>query len=50
MSASPAALIASPRNHNAWAHSVISDGRLYLRYLATISRYDIRTAHSPRKS
>ena len=42
--------LAEARDRNAWAHPVISDGRLYLRYLDTISCYDIRTAHSPRKS
>jgi hypothetical protein len=42
--------LAETRDRNAWAHPVIVDGRLYLRYLDTISCYEIRTAHSPRKS
>ena len=42
--------LAEARDRNAWAHPVIFDGRLYLRYLDTISCYEIRTAHSPRKS
>jgi outer membrane protein assembly factor BamB len=42
--------LAEARDRNAWAHPVIFDGRLYLRYLDTISCYDIRADHSPRKS
>jgi hypothetical protein len=42
--------LAETRDRNAWAHPVIYDGRLYLRYLDTISCYDIRADHSPRKS
>ncbi len=42
--------LAEARDRNAWAHPVIYDGRLYLRYLDTISCYEIRADHSPRKS
>jgi hypothetical protein len=42
--------LAEARDRNAWAHPVIFDGRLYLRYLDMIACYDVRADHSPRKS
>lgn len=33
---------AEARDRNAWAHPVIHDGRLYLRYHDTVSCYDVR--------
>ncbi len=35
--------LGSPRDRDAWAHPVILDGRLYLRYHDTLYCYDIRT-------
>lgn len=35
---------AAARDHDAWAHPVIHQGRLYLRYHDTVSCYDIRGA------
>ena len=34
--------LAETRDRNAWAHPVIYDGRLYLRYNDTVSCYDVR--------
>lgn len=34
--------LAEARDRNAWAHPVIYDGRLYLRYNDTVSCYDVR--------
>ena len=34
--------MANPRDRDAWAHPVICDGRLYLRYHDAITCYDIR--------
>lgn len=34
--------LAETRDRNAWAHPVIFDGRLYLRYNDTVSCYDLR--------
>jgi outer membrane protein assembly factor BamB len=34
--------LAETRDRNAWAHPVIFDGRLYLRYNDTVSCYDVR--------
>jgi outer membrane protein assembly factor BamB len=36
--------MATPRDRDAWAHPVIHDGRLYLRYHDTLVCYDIRAA------
>jgi outer membrane protein assembly factor BamB len=36
--------MAAPRDRDAWAHPVIHDGRLYLRYHDTLMCYDIRAA------
>jgi outer membrane protein assembly factor BamB len=36
--------MATPRDRDAWAHPVIHDGRLYLRYHDTLMCYDIRAA------
>jgi hypothetical protein len=34
--------LAAARDRDAWAHPVIHDGRLYLRYHDTVSCYDVR--------
>jgi outer membrane protein assembly factor BamB len=34
--------LANPRDRDAWAHPVVHDGRLYLRYHDTLTCYDIR--------
>lgn len=36
--------LANARDRDAWAHPVILDGRLYLRYHDTLSCYDVRAA------
>jgi hypothetical protein len=39
--------LAMGRDRDAWAHPVILDGRLYLRYHDTLQCHDIRAAPPP---